>query len=73
MKYEIKSYYYDGDWHNVQTYLETEDLEKAVRRFYEVITYRTCMNVVWVEFSLLGIDELGQITTMIELKKRSNI
>ena len=73
MKYEIRSYYYDGDWHNVQTYLETEDLEKAVRRFYEVITYRTCLNVVWVEFSLLGIDELGQITTMIELKKRSNI
>ena len=73
MKYEVRSYYYDGSWHYVQTYLETEDLEKAVKRFYEVITYRTCMNVVWVEFSLLGIDELGQITTMIELKKRSNI
>lgn len=73
MKYEVISYYYDGSWHYVQTYLETEEFEKAVKKFYEVITYRTCMNVVWVEFSLLGIDELGQITTMIELKKRPNI
>lgn len=73
MKYEIRSYYYSGSWKYSQTYLETEDFEKAVKKFYEVITYRTCMNVVWVEFSLLGIDELGQITTMIELKKRSNI
>ena len=73
MKYEVKSYYYDGSWHYVQTYLETEDFEKALKRFYEVITYRTPLNAVWVEFSLLGIDELGQITTMIELRKRSNI
>lgn len=73
MKYEIRSYYYSGSWKYSQTYLETEDFEKAVKKFYEVITYRTCMNAVWVEFSLIGIDELGQITTMIELKKRSNI
>ena len=74
MKYEIRSYYYDGGWHYVQTYLETEDFEKALKRFYEVITYRSPMNAfVWVEFSLLGIDELGQITTFIETRKRSNI
>ena len=74
MKYEIRSYYYSGSsWHYVQTYLETEDFEKAVKRFYEVITYKSPLNAVWVEFSLLGIDELGQITTMIELRKRSNI
>ena len=73
MKYEIRSYYYSDGWHYVKTYLETEDFEKAVKRFYEVITYRTCLNVVWVEFSLLGIDELGQITTFIETRKRSNI
>ena len=74
MKYEIRSYYYSGGWQYDQTYLETEDFDKAVKRFYEVITYKSPMNAfVWVEFSLLGIDELGQITTMIELKKRSNI
>ena len=74
MKYEVRSYYYDGAWHYVQTYLETEDFEKAVKRFYEVITYKSPMNAfVWVEFSLLGIDELGQITTFIETRKRSNI
>lgn len=74
MKYEIRSYYYDDTWHYVQTYLETEDFEKAVKRFYEVITYKSPMNAfVWVEFSLLGIDELGQITTFIETRKRSNI
>ena len=74
MNYEIRSYYYSGSsWHYAQTYLETEDFDKAVKRVYEVITYRTPLNAVWVEFSLLGIDELGQITTMIELKKRSNI
>ena len=74
MKYEIRSYYYSDGWQYAQTYLETEDLEKAVKRFYEVITYKSPLNnEIWVEFSLLGIDELGQITTMIELKKRSNI
>ena len=74
MKYEIRSYYYDDAWHYVQTYLETEDFEKAVKRFYEVITYKSPMNAfVWIEFSLLGIDELGQITTFIETRKRSNI
>lgn len=74
MKYEIRSYYYSGGWKYDQTYLETEDFDKAVKRFYEVIKYKSPMNAfVWVEFSLLGIDELGQITTMIELKKRSNI
>ena len=74
MRYEIRSYYYSGGWQYSQTYLETEDFEKAVKRFYEVITYKSPLNnEIWVEFSLLGIDELGQITTMIELKKRSNI
>ena len=74
MKYEIRYYYYSDGWQYDQTYLETEDFEKAVKRFYEVITYKSPINAfVWVEFSLLGIDELGQITTMIELKKRSNI
>lgn len=74
MRYEIRSYYYSDGWQYAQTYLETEDLEKAVKRFYEVITYKSPLNnEIWVEFSLLGIDELGQITTMIELKKRSNI
>lgn len=73
MKYEIRFYYYSGGWQYSQTCLETEDFEKAVKRFYEVITYRTLLNEMWFEFSLLGIDELGQITTMIELRKRSNI
>ena len=74
MKYEIRSYYYSGGWQYSQTYLETEDFEEAVKRFYEVIKYKSPLNAfVWIEFSLLGIDELGQITTMIELKKRSNI
>ena len=73
MNYEIRSYYYNGVWHYEQTYLETEDFEKAVKRFYEVITYKSPLNAVWVEFSLLGIDELGQITTFIETIKRSNI
>lgn len=74
MRYEIRSYYYSDGWQYAQTYIETEDLEKAVKRFYEVITYKSPLNnEIWVEFSLLGIDELGQITTMIELKKRSNI
>ena len=74
MKYEIRFYYYSGGWQYSQTYLETEDLEKAVKRFYDVITYRTPLNEeMWVEFSLLGIDELGQITTFIETRKRSNI
>lgn len=73
MIYQVKEYYYSDGWQYDQTYLETEDFEKAVKRFYEVITYRTCLNVLWVEFSLLGIDELGQITTFIETRKRSNI
>ena len=74
MKYEIRSYYYDGGWKYSQTYLETEDLDKAVKRFYEVIQYKSPLNAfVWIEFSLLGIDELGQITTFIETRKRSNI
>lgn len=74
MKYEIRSYYYSGGWQYDQTYLETEDFEKAVKRFYEVIQYKSPMNAfVWIEFSLLGIDELGQITTFIETRKRSNI
>lgn len=74
MKYEIRYYYYSDGWQYDQTYLETEDFEKAVKRFYDVIQYKSPMNTfIWIEFSLLGIDELGQITTMIELKKRSNI
>ena len=74
MKYEIRSYYYSEGWKYSQTYLETEDFEKAVKRFYEVITYKSPLNAfVWIEFSLLGIDELGQITTLIETRKRSNI
>ena len=74
MKYEIRSYYYSDGWKYSETYLETEDFDKAVKRFYEVITYKSPMNAfVWVEFSLLGIDELGQITTFIETRKRSNI
>lgn len=74
MKYEIRYYYYDDGWQYDQTYLETEDFDKAVKRFYEVITYKSPMNsFIWIEFSLLGIDELGQITTFIETRKRSNI
>lgn len=74
MKYEIRYYYYDGGWQYDQTYLETEDFEKAVKRFYDVIQYKSPMNTfIWIEFSLLGIDELGQITTFIEMRKRSNI
>lgn len=74
MKYEIRSYYYSDGWKYSETYLETEYFEKALKRFYEVISYKSPMNAfVWVEFSLLGIDELGQITTFIETRKRSNI
>ena len=74
MKYEIRSYYYSDGWKYDQTYLETEDFDKAVKRFYEVIKYKSPMNAfAWIEFSLLGIDELGQITTFIETRKRSNI
>lgn len=74
MIYQVKEYYYSDGWQYDQTYLETEDFEKAVKRFYEIIQYKSPMNAfVWIEFSLLGIDELGQINTFIETRKRSNI
>lgn len=74
MIYQVKEYYYSDGWHYSQTYLETEDFEKALKRFYEVIQYSSPLKAyIWIEFSLLGIDELGQITTFIETRKRSNI
>lgn len=75
MRYEVRSNYYDGEgrWRYIETYLESDDFEEAKKRFFQVINYKSPLNAIWIEFSLLGIDELGQIITFIELRKRSNI
>lgn len=76
MNYQVKEYYYNDNeqkWELLAILIRTTDLEKAKKAFFKATWNKTEFVSIWVEFALLSIDDLGQITTMIELKKRSNI
>lgn len=76
MNYQVKEYYYDVKaqiWEFVQDIIETTDLDFAKKIFFQASWKKTTTIAVWEKVTLVGIDELGVVTTMIELKKRSNI